>query len=80
MKEDTPDWYISHQNHKEWHKNFVLRQEQLDKELDDLYLNSLTSIAVVLLIMLVCMCLSLIVYSLTEPWVNEIIASWEFVP
>lgn len=80
MKEDTPDWYISHQSHKEWHKNLVLRQEQLDKELDDLYLNSLTSIAVVLLIMLVCMCLSLIVYSLAEPWVNEIIASWEFAP
>lgn len=80
MKEDTPDWYISYQSHKEWHKKMVEAQKAKDKEFDDLYLNSLTSIAIVLLIIIVCTCLSLIAYSLAEPWVNEIIASWEFAP
>ena len=80
MKENTPDGYISHQSHKEWHKNFVLRQEQLDKELDDLYLNSLTSIAVVLLIVFVCFALVVSTYVLVQPCINELLANWEFVP
>ena len=51
-----------------------------DDDLDDLYLDSLSSVAVVLLIVMACCALMVLVYGLAQPWVNELIASWSFTP
>lgn len=72
-----PDDYLRHQ---EWHKKFMQAQRDKEKELDDLYLNSLVSIAVVLLIVFVCLGLVSSVYLLAQPWINELLANQEFAP
>jgi len=51
-----------------------------DDDLDDLYLDSLASMAVVALCVIACILLTMLVYSLAQPWVNEILANWEFKP
>ena len=51
-----------------------------DDDLDDLYLDSLSSVAVVILCVIVCAFLTWLVYGLAQPWVNELIASWSFTP
>ena len=72
-----PDDYLRHQ---EWHKKFMQAQRDKEKELDDLYLNSLTSIAVVLLIVFVCFALVVSTYVLVQPCINELLANWKFKP
>lgn len=72
-----PNDYLRHQ---EWHKRFMQAQRDKEKELDELYLNSLISIAVVLLIVFVCFALVVSTYVLVQPCINELLASWEFVP
>lgn len=51
-----------------------------DDLLDDIYLGSLASVAVVLLIVMACCALLVLAYALAQPWVNEIISAWEFNP
>lgn len=51
-----------------------------EDRLDDLYLDSLTSVAMVILVVIVCAFLTGLVYGLAQPWVNEILAAWEFKP
>lgn len=55
-------------------------QDELERDEADPYIEALTDVAVVVLVLVVSLICAWIAYQMLSPIVNEIISNWSFVP